>query len=229
MRILAIDSSTPQCSVALLQDQAILQELTSQGQPAFSNRLLELVNRILTETKVRLDEVDGFAVTTGPGSFTGLRVGISLIKGFVLATEKPFIGVGTFDAWAAAVVTDTDPDALCPVLDARKKEVYAARFSRGRDQWTRDMEDRVLAPEALCGLIERPTLFVGSGVTAYREVFREKLGDLFLTDETAQIRSVASGAALWAAPRFEREHSYDLNTLKIHYIRKSEAELNFKG
>ncbi|MGP0630642.1 tRNA (adenosine(37)-N6)-threonylcarbamoyltransferase complex dimerization subunit type 1 TsaB [Nitrospina sp. 32_T5] len=227
MRILAIDSSTPQCSVALLQDQNILQELTSQGKPAFSNRLLELVNRVLTDNKVRLEEMDGFAVTTGPGSFTGLRVGISLLKGFVLATEKPFLGVGTFDAWAATV--ETEKEALCAVLDARKKEVYAARFSRGQNQWTRDMEDRVLAPEALCGCIERPTLFVGPGATVYQNVFREKLGDCFLTEETAQVRSVAAGAALWAATRFERERSYDLNTLKIQYIRKSEAELNYKG
>ncbi|CAI2718728.1 tRNA (adenosine(37)-N6)-threonylcarbamoyltransferase complex dimerization subunit type 1 TsaB [Nitrospina watsonii] len=228
MRILAIDSSTPQCSVALFQQNpTLLQQFTAEDQPAYSNRLLEWMNRILDEAGVRLDEVDGFAVTTGPGSFTGLRVGLSLIKGFVLATEKPFVGVTTFDAWTATLQTEVN--AFCPVLDARKQQVYAARFHRERNQWTRQMEDRVLAPEALCDLIDRPTLFAGSGLAAYAGLFRQRLGDRFLTDTTAQTCNVAAGAALWAASRFDDAKQYDLNSLRIDYIRKSEAELNFKG
>ena len=73
-----------------------------------------------------LERVDGFCVTTGPGSFTGLRVGVSLIKGLVLATEKPFWGINTLEAYANLVKPVSQP--ICPVLDARKKEIYTARF-----------------------------------------------------------------------------------------------------
>lgn len=228
MRILGLDSSTPQCSVALLENQQILKQLTTaQDAPAVANQLPAHVDRVLEETGLRLEQVDGFAVTTGPGSFTGLRVAISLIKGFVLATEKPFVGVGTFDAMTAAL--QTDMDAICLVLDARKQEVYAARFHRDGTRWVREMEDRVLAPEALCDLIDRPTQFAGSGVTAYGDLFRNRLGDRCVIDPAAQIHCTAAGAALQAAGRFDDGKRYDLNSLRIHYIRKSEAELNFKG
>ena len=227
MRILGLDSSTPQCSVALLHNQRILQQQTSQDAPVFSNQLPALVNRVMEDSGLSLEDVDGFAVTTGPGSFTGLRVGISLIKGFVLATEKPFVGVTTFDAMAAAL--QTDMDALCPVLDARKQEVYATRFQRRNGQWVRQMEDRVLTPQALCDLIDRPALFAGSGVATYGELFQTNLGDRCVIDPAAQIHCTAAGAALWAAQRFDDTKRYDLSSLHIHYIRKSEAELNFKG
>ena len=227
MRILGLDSSTPQCSVALLHNQQILKQLTAKDTPVVSNQLPALVDRVLTDAGLTLAEVDGFAVTTGPGSFTGLRVGISLIKGFVLAMEKPFVGVPTFDAMTASL--HTEMDALCPVLDARKQEVYAARFRRQGDQWVREMEDRVLAPEALCDLIDRPTLFAGNGAAAYGGLFQNRLGERFVTDPSAETNCVAAGAALWAAQRFDRHKRYDLSSLHIHYIRKSEAELNFKG
>lgn len=227
MRILGLDSSTPQCSVALLHNQQILKQLTAQDTQVVSNQLPTLVDRVLADAGLALRDVDGFAVTTGPGSFTGLRVGISLIKGFVLATEKPFVGVPTFDAMTASL--HTGMEALCPVLDARKQEVYAARFRRQGDQWVREMEDRVLAPEDLCGLIDRPTLFTGTGATAYRELFQHRLGERFVTDPTAEVNCVGAGAALWAARRFDSQKRYDLSSLRIHYIRKSEAELNFKG
>ena len=103
MRILGIDSSSPDCSVALLDNQKILAQRRGSRRSSFSDQLLPMVDEVLSSAGTGLDNVDGFAVATGPGSFTGLRVGLSLIKGFILATEKPFASVDTLEAMAALV------------------------------------------------------------------------------------------------------------------------------
>jgi tRNA threonylcarbamoyladenosine biosynthesis protein TsaB len=117
MILLGLDASTPKGSVALLRDRQIIAEST--GSSTFSDQILVLMDEVLGNLNGGLEEVDGFCVTTGPGSFTGLRVGISLIKGLVLATEKPFWGVNTLEAYANLVkpVSQT----ICPILDAKKK------------------------------------------------------------------------------------------------------------
>ena len=136
MRILGIDSSSPDCSVAILDNQKILSQRSGHRRSSFSDQLLPLVDEVLSSAGMELDDVDGFAIATGPGSFTGLRVGMSLIKGFILATEKPFVGVDTLEALAALVpLTDF---AICPILDARKSEVYSALFSYKDGQLARN-------------------------------------------------------------------------------------------
>ena len=126
MKILGIDSSIPQGSVALLEDERVLAQANIQGNSTYSDQILGVVDRILGETGTNLKGVNGFCLTVGPGSFTGLRVGASLVKGLVLATEKPFVGVDTLEA-IALLGTSTE-NQICAILDARKKEVYSARF-----------------------------------------------------------------------------------------------------
>ena len=224
MRVLGIDSSTPGCSVALLNNDTIVAERIADPLPSYSKYLLQMVDQVLTEGKSRLDDVDGFAVTIGPGSFTGLRIGVSLLKGFVLATEKPFVGINSLEALARTL--DSPKYPICTALDARKSEVYAAVFESQKDGLRPLLKESALSPEALCGKIKAPTLFIGNGVERYREIFKESLGVHFVEPETRPRFSTAAGAAILASPQFDHQKHFDLNQLKINYIRKSEAELS---
>jgi tRNA threonylcarbamoyladenosine biosynthesis protein TsaB len=224
MRILGIDSSTPGCSVALLNNDTIVAEQIADPRPTYSKYLLQIVDQVLKKGKSRLGDVDGFAVTLGPGSFTGLRIGVSLLKGFVLATEKPFVGVNSLEALASTLGSPEHP--ICTALDARKSEVYAAVFESQKDGLRSLIKESALSPETLCEKIEVPTLFVGSGVERYREIFKESLGDRFVEPETPPKFSTAAGAAMLASRQFDHQKHFDLNQLQINYIRKSEAELS---
>ncbi len=228
MRILGIDSSTPDCSVALLNNGTIISEQIADPQSSsYSKYLLQMVDHVLKVGKARLEDVDGFAVTIGPGSFTGLRVGVSLLKGFVLATEKPFVGINSLEALARTVSPPKVP--VCTVLDARKSEVYAAVFESHKDALRPILTERAISPEALCELIDVPTLFTGSGVERYRDLFKKSLGDRFVEPETPAKFSTAAGAAWLASPLLKTQKHFDLSHLHINYIRKSEAELSLGG
>jgi len=224
MRVLGIDSSTPGCSVALLNNDTIVAERIADPHPSYSKYLLQMVDQVLKEGKSRLNDVDGFAVTIGPGSFTGLRIGVSLIKGFVLATEKPFVGINSLEAMACTL--DSPKHPVCTVLDARKSEVYAAVFESQKDGLHPLLKESALSPEALCEKIDVPTLFIGNGVERYREVFKESLGARFVEPETLPRFSTAAGTALLASRQFDHQNNFNLNQLRINYIRKSEAELS---
>lgn len=226
MRILGIDSSVPQGSVALLEnDQIISEKLVDKSSRNHSNGLLKMVDEVLSESEYRLRDIDGFSVTCGPGSFTGLRVGVSLVKGFVLATEKPALGVGTLEALSASLTLTDQP--ICAILDARKKEVYCAFFRHEGSQMIRTTPDEAMSPEDLCGMVSEPTVFIGSGLETYGEFFSGRLGSFFIDSSKALARSVAASAALLARPHLENNPCFDLDKLTIKYVRKSEAELNY--
>lgn len=224
MRILGIDSSTPGCSVALLNNDTVVADQIADPQPSHSKYLLQMVDHVLKEGNVCLNDIDGFAVTLGPGSFTGLRVGVSLLKGFVLATEKPFVGINSLEALAATVDSPLHP--VCATLDARKSEVYAAVFEPHPEGLRPALPESALPPEALSEHINGPTLFTGSGVERYIQILKETLGSRFLTPEAPALFSTAASAAMLAQPRLKTQKQFDLSQLHINYIRKSEAELS---
>jgi len=225
MKILGIDSSVPQGSVALLENNRIITETSSKnGSGNHSDGLLRMVDEVLSEAECPLRDVDGFSVTAGPGSFTGLRVGVSLIKGFVLALEKPFVGIDTLEAVSKCAKPTEHP--ICAILDARKKEVYCAFFRYEENKLMRTTPDRTMLPEELCETVSQLTVFIGSGLEPYGEYFSSRLGSLFVANSKAIGHSVAASAALLAKPHLENHPCFDLGELKIKYVRKSEAERN---
>ncbi len=225
MKILGIDSSIPRGSVALLKNKRILAQANIQGNSTYSDQILGVVDRVLVETGTNLEGIDGFCLTVGPGSFTGLRVGASLVKGLVLATEKPFVGVGTLEA--IALLGTPTKNQICAILDARKKEVYSARFRLTEGTLERLSPDRAMPPEQLCQEVTEPTVFVGSGLDTYSDLLSSRLGNKFLLAPKKNTSTVAACAARLAGERFDTEKCFDLGALTIKYIRQSEAELKF--
>jgi tRNA threonylcarbamoyladenosine biosynthesis protein TsaB len=222
MRILGIDSSTPKGSVALLENSRLLKEASLPDGSTYSNCLLSTIDQLLLETGMQFGSIDAFAVTTGPGSFTGLRVGVSLAKGFVLSSQKPFIGVSSLEAMAHRVESAKYP--VCTLLDARKKQVYTAKFHLFEGEVKRLTEDSVVSPEELCDSVSEPTQFLG--ITPYADYFAERLGSNYIPTTQNKFETSAAGAALIAHHRAASEMKGDLDNFSIQYIRKPEAEQN---
>ena len=226
MMLMGIDSSTPQASIALLKDGQVLAQAEVDVGATVSNQILFLIDEVLTSSGVNLMDLDGFCLTTGPGSFTGLRVGASTLKGLILATSKPFVKVDTLEALALQAVPTGDK--ICAILDARKKEVYTAHFFWNDGVLERLTPDRALTPNQLCQEITGPTVFIGNGLDSYRSLLTSQLGGKFISNQNKCTDTVAACAARLAENRFKNKKTTNLDELTIKYVRKSEAELKFK-
>jgi tRNA threonylcarbamoyladenosine biosynthesis protein TsaB len=222
MKLLTIDTSTTACSVALTRDGALVSEyLVCQGK-TLSSRLIDAVDLLLREAGLTPIELDGFGVALGPGSFTGLRVGIATVKGLALATGKPVAGFSSLAMLAMNLPWATYP--VCPMYDARKKEVYAGLYEC-RDAPRPLSPDCVLPPEAFLDRITGPVIFVGEGAVRYRDVIINRLGDrALLAPATADFPRASAGAVL-AAAAFGRGDTVSPELLLPVYIRPSEAEI----
>ncbi len=224
MIILGINSSTPQSSVALLLNQKVLFQTNSIENTKGSQTVLNMVDNVLTQSKLSIQDVDCFTVTTGPGSFTGLRVGISLVKGFVLVTQKPFAGISTLKALANIVKPCSQP--ICSILDARKKQLYAGLYQHKNKEPEALRAESAIYPEELIDWITEPTYFIGSGLEQYKKQIKSLLGKNFLDAPELNDWNIASSAIHLTQKNFDTEKNYNLNFLKINYLRKSEAEIN---
>jgi tRNA threonylcarbamoyladenosine biosynthesis protein TsaB len=174
MIILAIDTASRSCSVAVVDGIALMAEIIDASGETHSRHLMAMVDQAVAMSVKRIGAIEGYAVTRGPGSFTGLRIGISAAKGLAEAAGRPLVGVSSLEALAWQVA-QTDAIIL-PMLDARRKEVYAARYSSKNGALKPLAAERALPPEnAVAGLTE-PCLLVGDGALAYEGRLREALG-----------------------------------------------------
>lgn len=222
MKLLTIDTSTQVSSVALTAGEELLAERLLDREKTHSAHILSAVAAVLAEGGVPLDELDGFGVAIGPGSFTGVRVGVATVKGFSLATGKPVAGFSSL-----AMLALNAPDGalpVCPMFDARKQEVYAAVY-RLAPLPEPLVPDTAVAPALFVGQITAPTLFIGDGALLYRDMIIERLGEkaVFAPAELA-LPSAAAGARL-ARRAFANGETTPLHQLLPAYLRLSEAEV----
>ena len=176
MKILALDSSGLVASVAVVENDTLLAEYTVNYKKTHSQTLLPMLDEISNMTELDLSTIDAIAVAGGPGSFTGLRIGSATAKGLGLALEKPLISIPTTAA-IAYNIWDTDK-FVCPIMDARRKQVYTGiyRFEEHqlmtlKEQWAAPIEELL---EELNQRGEMVT-FLGDGVPVFRELIAEKL------------------------------------------------------
>ena len=164
MRVLGLETSTLAGGVALVDGERLVAEYVLDVSVTHSERLLAAVDRVLADARWAPRDLEGVAVSIGPGSFTGLRIGVSTAKGLALALELPIAAVPTLDAMAAAVPWAALP--VCPVLQARRGEVYASRYRRDGDGLRREWDYLALSPGELAGRLGEPTLLVGEGAAS---------------------------------------------------------------
>lgn len=222
MKLLTIDTSTTACSVALTEGEKITAEYVLDTERTLSKRLVYQIDSILREAGVAVADLDGFGVSLGPGSFTGLRVGIATVKGLALASDKPVIGFSSLAMLAMNLPWSSCQ--VCPMLDARKNEVYAGLY-QCEGIPTIISADCVAAPADFLDNIVDTTVFLGSGAVRYREIIVSKLGSKAVFAPFSCNTPRASAGAALAFQAFSRGEVTPIDQLNPAYIRPSEAEI----
>lgn len=229
MKILAIDTATKVAGAAVVNEHGILAESWLNTGKTHSQRLLPLIDDMLKNGGITLEEIDGFAVTVGPGSFTGLRIGISTIKAFAQALNKQIVEVVSLDALSRNMSGFTG--IICPILDARKNEVYNAIYHGEINGIHRISPYRAIDP---CELIEElkekeeSIIFLGDAVPVYKNLILEKLGDKVSFAPPSKNLLRASEVAGIGLEKFNNGDVIDLHTVKPLYLRASEAEIKWE-
>lgn len=239
MRILGIDTASPTASVAIVEDGALVAEEIhgragahpGNTSPALKGNhaeiILPLIQSVLVQSKSPLNELAGIAVSIGPGSFTGLRIGLATVKGLAYDWGLPVFGVSTLLAHAARA--KSFDGLICSMLDARKREVYMALFESDGRRLRRMTGDTIVSLQGAIDLVQsyrsidgRSMLCVGDGAKAYERILIDAVApSALIADDHA---SVAAEVAMLAEERFRRCVGDDLGALAPIYLRLAEAE-----
>lgn len=224
MKLLAIDTSGPVCGVAILTDAGIAYECAAVNKLTHSTNLMPMVEAAFAATGLTVQDMDRIAVVTGPGSFTGVRIGVSTAKGLAHGAGKPCVAVDALEAMAAGVGEFSG--IICPIQDARAGQVYGAAFSAGETRPERLMEDTPLKVEEYVAAIQSMGdrfLFLGDGMPVQRARLQALLGEaaVFAQPQQAYLRPAAV-AYLGSLATEEMDYL----TLMPMYLRAPNAERN---
>jgi tRNA threonylcarbamoyladenosine biosynthesis protein TsaB len=216
MRLLAVETSSLAGGVALLDGERLVAEYVLDVSITHSERLMAAVDRVLADARWTARQLQGLAVAIGPGSFTGLRIAVSTVKGLALGLGLPIAPVPTLDAMAAAMPWAALP--VCPVLDARKGEVYTSLYRWDGGAMRREWDFLALSPEALGARLTEPVILAGDGAGAIRSPHARVL------PAPHRVPSPACVGAL-GLDRLRRGDTVAPAALTPLYLRPSEAEL----
>ena len=224
LRILAFETSAKAASVALLENGKLLGESYQNTGLTHSQTLMVMAEDMLKQCGKTVADVTAVAVAEGPGSFTGVRIGVAAAKGFAWGAELPCCGVSTLEAMAESL--GIYQGYVCPVMDARRSQVYNALFYVNCGEIRRVREDRAIALADLAEelkTLEGPIFLVGDGSNLTYNTLREQIGELVLPPEH-RMHQRATGVALVAEKKIAAGETCDGNALTPNYLRLSQAE-----
>lgn len=222
MKVLALESSTLAGGCALLDGDRVLGEITLNISLTHSERLMAMVDRLLQDCGWTVRDLDGLAVSIGPGSFTGLRVGVATAKGLAFSLGVPVAPVPTLDALASTLPFADAP--VCPLLDARKGEVYLSLYRWRQGRMARQWDYLALSPEAAVERLESPVIVLGDGVQPCLSFLARLGAGVRIAPPAHAIPSAAVVAHLGHA-MLESGLGTSAEALVPLYLRPSEAEL----
>lgn len=217
MKILAIDSTANTSTVAVLENDKLLSVYIANIKNTHSETLLPMVKSVLKTLKLSVNDIDAFAVSEGPGSFTGVRIGVATVKGLAFGMDKKCVGVSTIEALAQNL--DGFKGVVCPIMNARRGQVYTGAFLNGK---------RILADQCmlLCDLIPlleeygAPIYFVGDGYSLIEGMENDKFR---YVPEALRYQSAYSVGKIAYEKLQKGEYTTD-NDLRVEYLRKPQAE-----
>ncbi len=222
MKILAIDTSATVATAALCDGERLLAEYTLNNGNTHSQTVLPMVESLLSAFSLSARDIDLFAVSTGPGSFTGVRIGAATVKGLAFGADTPCVGVSTLEALAENATLHSG--LICPVMNARRSQVYTALFRSDGKALTRLMPDSALAiselDELLCKYAE-PVMLVGDGYDITLSALTKTAA--LHTPERLRCQSAYSVAAVALREYLSGNRQSD-KELKVNYLRPSQAE-----
>lgn len=227
MLLLAIDTTTAACSVALARSGELVAEVTTVIPRSHSQRLLPLVDGLFQETPCSIADVDALAVSRGPGSFTGLRIGLATVRGLALALDKPVTGVCTLEVLAHGAGAR---GLICPVLNARREQVYTALYRADGAEPQTVMPGQAMAVSSLINKLRQwrePVWFCGDGTNLVYEGARKELADArrVAPHHRCNRASALADLAFYIARRGEL---IDADKLTPLYLRESQAEIQLR-
>jgi tRNA threonylcarbamoyladenosine biosynthesis protein TsaB len=222
--ILSVDTATQVCAVALSVDRNVPVELILRHGQTHARNVMGAIDTVLKLARTDILEVDAFAVTQGPGSFTGLRIGISTVKGLALAAGKPVIGIGTLDVLAHQAPAGTE--LICTMLDARRNEVYWALYRRHADRHLTLQTPQCSRAVDVIDHIDATCCFIGNGSCLYASDIQKRLRfpAQWAPDEQHSLRPAV--IARLAARMLENNSFTEAAELMPLYLRRSDAEIN---
>jgi len=224
MKVLAIETSTMLGGVAIADEKGLIAETRLNVKSTHSERLMATIDEQLRQSDMALGDIDAFAVASGPGSFTGLRIGLSAAKGLCYATGKPLVMVPTLEAFARSFPFSRHP--VCVMLDARRGEVYAAVF-QWDGRFIKLLDEVSAMPEDLFKDVDSPVVLAGEGAQVYRERLVAVLGErAMFAPFVTMVPSPANVAMLGLEKALQGEFT-DVSAAEPFYIRKSEAEVKW--
>ena len=222
--LLTIQTASPAGSIALTAGDRLLAEFNLDVRKTPTEWLLQSIEELLDKTDIKQTDIDGIAVVHGPGSFTGLRVGLATAKGLSLALGCPLLGISSLQCVAMQLPFAGLP--ICVMLDARKQEVYTASYRWEGITPHPIVQEKVIGPEQLLDEISGETLFAGNGAQLYRTLIVRRLGDRAHFAPAFINLPRAAGAAALAVHEWTAGRTFTADQLMPNYLRPSEAELN---
>ena len=231
MKILAIDTATEVCSVAILENNNVIKEKTLEAVNTHSVALMPLVQEILTECNLTVNDIDLFACDKGPGSFTGIRIGLSTVKAFCDVTTKPCVGVTSLEGFAYKLKNKIDSDYyICSLLNANHNNAYCGIFSfvNGKlfqmHDYFSDSIDKIIE---VTNQLEKNIFFAGNCGIVYKDMIQSDCVKKFKIDNNINISAIDIGLA--AFDKFTSGSYGDSDFLTPLYLKKSSAELSINS
>ncbi len=224
MKILAVDTSAKVTSVAVVDENGILAEFNSDTKLTHSQSLMPMVDAMLSCSKISLDDIDGFACAVGPGSFTGLRIGIGAIKGLAYGKNKDCVGISTLNALAYNL--KGFDGIICAAMDARCNQVYTSIYESSNNDMTCLYDDRAITIDELEEILKtfkKSIFFVGDGANLCYNKLKQKLDNVFLSSDLVKYQR-ASSIGFLALDKLKIGQAVQAGDLMPIYLRLPQAQ-----
>ncbi len=223
MLIFGIDTCCMAATAAVMSDDRLVAQTIQNNKKTHSQRILPMIEHMLEQAEVSLADVDAFAAAVGPGSFTGVRIGVATAKALAHAVDKPCVAVSTLHGLANNV--SFFDGIICPIMDARRNQVYNALFRGGSLE--RLTEDRALSIDALLEElkeIEQKVIFLGDGVPVFADTIKDALSDRAVFAQRMNFMNLAASVAEIGSQMYLRGETVSYTELVPQYLRLSQAE-----
>lgn len=228
MKILSLDSSTESATCAVLDDYKLFGEITFNYKKQHSTVLMPIIDNLLKNLNMDIDSMDGFVVSKGPGSFTGLRIGTAVIKGLSQGTGKPFVGVSSLDALAYNLCYTSG--IICPILDALRGNVYTALYNFQGDKLNILSEYMLVSVEELIEILnhyDQPVCFIGDAVPKFKNDLSSKIKQIRFAPANLNL-SRASALGELGIKLLKSGTQDDIYSFAPFYLRKCQAERDYE-
>lgn len=226
MKILSIETAGNICGVALTEDDRLIKEVLLDDGNTHSVKLMPLIDKLLSETNTKISDIDLFACDIGPGSFTGIRIGVSTVKAFMDVTNKKAVGITSLETLAYNIDVD---DIVCSLIDAKNENVYYGFFKKENEVYIKTDDlgfDNINNVIEIAKQKNKKIIFIGNGSTIYKDMIESKMNNavVILDEESNKLnaRNIAFAALK------KQDEAVDSNNLSPVYLRKSNAELQRK-